>query len=137
LDREELTGLPGTRVPHIWLERESQRISTVDLLVGRFLLLTGGGGTSWYQAAISVAASLNLNLAAYRIGPNGDLLDPEHDCTRRMGISPDGAVVIRPDGFVAWRASHFAKAPEQELRQVLNRILSRGEHNESLGRRRD
>lgn len=105
----------------------------MDLLDGRFLLLTGGDGMPWYQAAISVAASLNLNLAAYRIGPNGDLRDSELDCTRRIGISPDGAVMIRPDGFVAWRASHFAKAPEQELRQVLNRILSRGDRNESLG----
>src|SRR6266508_465043 len=29
LDREELTGPPGTRVPHIWLERAARRVSTL------------------------------------------------------------------------------------------------------------
>jgi hypothetical protein len=43
LNREELTGVPGTRVLHIWFERKSQRISTLDLFDGDFVPLTGNG----------------------------------------------------------------------------------------------
>jgi 2-polyprenyl-6-methoxyphenol hydroxylase-like FAD-dependent oxidoreductase len=125
LDREELTGLPGTRVPHLWLEREGQRISTLDLLDGSFVLLTGSDGTPWCEAAASVAGSLGIHLSAYRIGPGGDLLDLEHGWPARMGVSSDGAVLVRPDGFVAWRASTLASDPQPLLEQVLSRILCR------------
>jgi putative polyketide hydroxylase len=34
LDRQEFIGVPGTRVPHIWLESNRKRISTLDLFDG-------------------------------------------------------------------------------------------------------
>jgi putative polyketide hydroxylase len=123
LDREELTGIPGTRVPHVWLERQSQRISTLDLLDGRFVLLTGRNGTRWRDEAERVAPALGVELAVYRIGPGGDLRDPGGNWTQRVGVPLDGAVLLRPDGFVAWR-SHVASAPQQ-LEHVLSRILCR------------
>jgi putative polyketide hydroxylase len=125
LDREELTGIPGTRVPHIWLERRSQRISTLDLLDGRFVLLTGSHATRWGEGAARAAAALGIALAVYRIGPNADLRDPEGEWTQRMGVSLDGAVLIRPDGFVAWRGSGATTSSGPPLDQVLNRVLCR------------
>jgi putative polyketide hydroxylase len=121
LDRAELTGLPGTRVPHLWLDRRSQRISTLDLLDGRFVLLTGSDGRSWCQAA--GRTSPGVALAVYRIGPDGDLADPEQQWTERMGVSSNGAVLVRPDGVVAWRSRHLTPAPERQLEDVLSRIL--------------
>ena len=122
---EELTGLPGTRVPHLWVERQGQRISTLDLLDGRFVLLAGPDGASWCEASLAVEASLGIKLSAYRIGPNADLLDLEHGWPARMGVSPDGAVLIRPDGFVAWRTNTLTSTPQALLEQVLVRILGR------------
>jgi putative polyketide hydroxylase len=124
LDREELTGVPGTRVPHVRLDRGSQRISTLDLLDGRFVLLIGGDGAEWREEATRATTSLGINLATYRIGPDGDLRDPGDDWTQRVGVSLDGAVLLRPDGFVAWRSDHITSAARQ-LEQVLNRILCR------------
>jgi putative polyketide hydroxylase len=121
LDRAELTGLPGTRVPHLWLDRRSQRISTLDLLDGRFVLLTGSDGMPWCQAV--GRTSPGIALAVYRIGPDGDLADPEQQWTQRMGVSSDGAVLIRPDGFVAWRSRHLTPAPEYQFEDVLSHIL--------------
>lgn len=41
------------------------------------------------------------------------------------GIDPDGALLIRPDGFVAWRASAADENPEHSLERALSRLLSR------------
>src|SRR5262249_39142215 len=125
LDREELSGQPGTRVPHLWLERQGQRISTLDLLDGRFVLLAGGDGTPWRGAAPGAAESLGINLAAYRIGSGGDLLDLGNGGPTKMRLSAEGAVLVRPDGFVAWRTSTISSRPEPRLAEVLSSILCR------------
>ncbi|QBD83408.1 FAD-binding protein [Ktedonosporobacter rubrisoli] len=125
LDSEELSGLPGTRVPHLWLERQGQRISTLDLLDGRFVLLTGTGGTAWGEAAAAVAEKLGIRLAAYRIGADADLLDSENGWQTKMAMSAEGAVLVRPDGFVAWRTNTLPINAELKLEQVLSRILGR------------
>ena len=112
-------------MPHIWLERAGQRISTLDLLDGRFVLLTGDNGAQWCEAAAETNASLGINfIAAYRIGEGGDLKNPKLDWAQRMGVSLDGSVLIRPDGFVAWRSHQLASTP-QPLEQVLGQILCR------------
>ena len=35
------------------------------------------------------------------------------------GVGPDGAVVVRPDGYVAWRCRNKPLDPTTELKQVL------------------
>jgi putative polyketide hydroxylase len=122
---EQLTGLPGTRVPHLWLERHDQRISTLDLLDGRFVLLVGAAGTPWQQAASAVTASLAIELAAYRLAADGELRDLEDGWQTRMGMPAQGAVLVRPDGFVAWRTRTLPSSPEQKLEQVISSILCR------------
>ena len=124
-ESQELAGLPGTRIPHLWLERQGQRISTVDLLDGRFVLLTGADGAPWHEAAAPAAASLSVGLAAYRVGPDSDLLDPEYGWSHGMGVSPEGAVLVRPDGLVAWRTGTRAGTPVAVLEQVLAHVLCR------------
>jgi putative polyketide hydroxylase len=122
---EELTGLPGTRVPHLWLQRQGQRISTLDLLDGRFVLLAGPAGTPWQTAAPGVAGSLGIDLVAYHLGVDGDLLDLEDGWQAKLGMSAEGAVLVRPDGFVAWRANTLPTSPEHRLEQVISSILCR------------
>ena len=122
---EELTGLPGTRLPHLWLQRQGQRISTLDLLDGRFVLLAGPAGTPWQTAAPGVAGSLGIDLVAYRLELDGDLLDLKDGWQAKLGMSAEGAVLVRPDGFVAWRASILPTSPEHMLEQVISSILCR------------
>ncbi|WP_165422887.1 FAD-dependent monooxygenase [Ktedonosporobacter rubrisoli] len=120
----ELNGQPGTRVPHLWVERSGQRLSTLDLFDGSFVLFTGSGGASWCEAASAVAEKLGIKLSAYRIGPSWDLLDVENGW-HKLGISPEGVMLARPDGFVAWRHSDSVANHEEQLQQVLLRILGR------------
>jgi putative polyketide hydroxylase len=131
LSREDLTGQPGSRVPHLWLERDGHRISTLDLLDGRFVLLAGPAGAPWQQVATEVAGSLGITLSAYRVGADGDLLDLENGWQTRMGVEASGAVLVRPDGFVAWRTDTLPTSPEASLEQVLISILCRSTNTSS------
>jgi hypothetical protein len=124
---EALAGQPGTRVPHLWLERGGQRISTLDLLDGSFVLLVGSAGASWQKAASVTAASLGIALSAYRVGAEGDLIDLEDGWQTKMGVPAEGAVLVRPDGFVAWRTSMQPANAEPQLVQVLATILCRSD----------
>lgn len=125
LEPLSLSGLPGSRVPHVWIEQQGQRISTLDLLDGRFVLLTGAGASAWSKAAEQAAAKLGIALAAYRIGPDADLRDLENGWPAKLGVSSEGAVLVRPDGFVAWRTNTLPTPPGPGLLQVLWHILCR------------
>ncbi|GHO48382.1 FAD-binding monooxygenase [Ktedonospora formicarum] len=120
-----LDGRPGTRAPHAWIEYEGKRISTLDLFGKGFVLLTGTDGNAWYQAAPLVAQRLGIDLCAYRINPAGDLRDPDDHWRNKAGISTQGALLVRPDGFVAWRSRQQHSHPRQELERTITHILSR------------
>jgi 2-polyprenyl-6-methoxyphenol hydroxylase-like FAD-dependent oxidoreductase len=92
---------PGRRAPHAWLDVTGRRLSTLDLFDGRLTLLTGPEGAGWCAAARRLAVD-DLPLAVLRLGP--DLPDPDSSLALRYGVGARGAVLVRPDGFVAWWA---------------------------------
>ncbi|WP_116104192.1 FAD-dependent oxidoreductase [Amycolatopsis thermalba] len=116
-------GRPGLRAPHLWLTRAGRRVSTVDLCAGGFTLLAGADGAAWTDAAKAVAAALDVDLAAHRIG--AEYTDAENRFPGAYGVTATGASLVRPDGFVAWRARELPRQPEDELRQAMTRILAR------------
>jgi putative polyketide hydroxylase len=124
-DRLSFDGRPGTRAPHVWVEYRGQLISTLDLLWRGFVLLTGPDGRAWYEAAQQLSSRLDIDLEAYRVGPSGDLLDPECYWHEAAGIQADGALLMRPDGIVAWRSWESVPEPEHVLEQVMMRVLCR------------
>jgi hypothetical protein len=122
---DELHGQPGTRVPHAWVRRGGERISTLDLLGPGFTVLTGDGVAGWLAAAASASADLGVPINAYRIGTR-DTVDPEGHWAAVTGLAPSGALLVRPDDFVGWRAAELAADPDNQLRRALSAILSRG-----------
>ncbi|AZM75570.1 polyketide hydroxylase [Streptomyces sp. KPB2] len=126
----DLTGAPGSRAPHLWLRRGEERLSTLDLYEDSLVLLSDAAQpTGWHEAATEVAAALHVPLKPYRVGgtPGADLVpdDEETDWARAHGVTRGGAVLIRPDGFVAWRSPGPAPDPEAMLRQVVGTVLAR------------
>jgi 2-polyprenyl-6-methoxyphenol hydroxylase-like FAD-dependent oxidoreductase len=120
----ETRAKPGSRFPHIWLTRaQGERVSTIDL-TGRFLLLAGKDGRAWAQAAVAAAAEFNkLPLDAFVVG--SDLGDPDGTFATTCDISSAGAVLVRPDGFVAWRSAGAAADGGRSIRDALARSLGR------------
>ena len=116
---------PGGRAPHIRLERDGERISTIDLLGGRFVLLAGSKGQSWRDAAAQVASPERPELAAYVIDA-GEIADPDAVWPAAYGVEADGAVLVRPDGYVCWRSATGAATPVAMLAAAFDRVLCRG-----------
>ncbi|MGW2720266.1 FAD-dependent oxidoreductase [Streptomyces sp. NPDC001492] len=119
----DLTGRPGQRVPHVWLDHGGRRVSTVDLAIDEFLLLASSAGTPWADAARRIAAAAGVPLTSHVLGTA--LKDPDGAFSEVTGIGDTGALLLRPDGFVAWRAERAADDPEAVLKKVFDQILAR------------
>ncbi len=122
---DELRGQPGTRLPHVWVQQGGRRVSTLDVVGHGFTLLTGDGDSSWADAAASVSVDLRVPITVHHIGSAGDVRDVDDSWAQATGLSPDGALLVRPDDFVGWRADRLPDHPEHRLRQVLSAILGR------------
>lgn len=117
------TARPGSRAPHVWLERAGQSVSTLDLFGKGFVLLVAQGGRAWCQAAVEVAQMQGIPLQAFTVGRTGDLIDPDGSWAPTYGLDQDGAVLVRPDGYVAWRTRSRVTSPVQALQEVFARVL--------------
>ncbi|MCZ0991537.1 FAD-dependent oxidoreductase [Streptomyces diastatochromogenes] len=114
---------PGAKLPHAWITSGTRTLSTLDTVgQGRFTLLTGIGGDAWVRAA----EAQEIDIATVVIGSGQEYEDPYGDWARLSEVSDAGALLVRPDGFVAFR--HASAAPDageagELLTDALRRIL--------------
>jgi putative polyketide hydroxylase len=101
--------------------------------------MAGHDGTAWSTAAAQASAALGVNVSVYvvgRPGTTGPLLDlPPHRRTagtlfsrafpEAHGLSPSGAVLVRPDGYVGWRAAGYGADAATGLTSALRHLLCR------------
>ena len=119
---------PGAPLPHAWIDDEDgNRRAIKDLVApGRFLLIAGEDGDAWCEAARRLADEAELPLDVVRIGHlDGDLYDPRCTWLRHRQIESDGAVLVRPDRFIAWRCPTASDDPQAALAGALGQILAR------------
>jgi len=105
---------PGGRFPHLWLDMARKR-STLDWFDKEFTVVTGPLGGEWLEAGRNVAAKLGLALNLQQL-PNAHSADGI-----QMGLR--GAVLVRPDGHVAWRMPYIPENPARELAGALQTVL--------------
>jgi putative polyketide hydroxylase len=115
---------PGSRAPHVWLKRGNLQISTIDLFGPHFVLLAGSDGDAWRRAAQAIGPSWPP-LFVFTVGKDGDLGDPDGTWHEAYGVDTDGAVLVRPDGHVAWRSRSGASNPLEVLRAALDCVFGR------------
>ncbi|TFL00997.1 FAD binding domain-containing protein [Pterulicium gracile] len=119
---------PGSRLPHAWLSTPTPthaRISTHDLAgKGAFALFTGIGGSAWHSAAQAVSQRLGITINVFSIGYGQAHTDLYNEWAERRGVEDDGAVLVRPDRFVAWRSGvTLGEGAEEKLEGVMRRVL--------------
>jgi putative polyketide hydroxylase len=104
---------PGGRAPHVWLAKNgSDKVSTVDLVGKGFVLLAGAKGHGWATTAIG-----KLPIKSHVIADDA--------FTAAYGIDATGAVLVRPDGHVAWRSPAMLPNPDAALAEAAGVILGR------------
>ncbi|KAJ5569118.1 FAD binding domain-containing protein [Penicillium hetheringtonii] len=125
----EFSTYPGPRLPHAWLNKSTpgEPVSTIDIAGhGSFVLFSGIGGGLWGRAAESVSALLKVPITVQYIGFGQDWEDAYFEWETLRGVEETGAVLVRPDRFVAWRAAqvlHNAGECESKLLAVMRSIL--------------
>ena len=111
---------PGARLPHGWLNREGEEISSLDLVLSDGLtLFTGAEASAWHEA-IEACAPRPIRLI--RIGE--DVADPQTTWLQTCGVAPEGALLVRPDQHVAWRSRSRPENPTTALQHAVQQILS-------------
>jgi len=120
---------PGSRAPHLWLSANlsegANLCSTLDLFEREFVLLTDMTNEGWRRAALRAASELKVPLAAYSIGAGGDFNGEEASFTELYGLDAGGAVLVRPDGHVAWRSRSASTEAEAVMRSVMRTVVRR------------
>lgn len=122
----EPTTRPGAHLPHAWIEHERRQVSTLDI-VGqrRFTLIVGIGGKPWAAAAAKVSAELGIELPVQFVGLRCPYDDVVGDWEAIREVGDDGAILVRPDRYIAWRSMDLPALPEDALRTALCRSLAR------------
>lgn len=106
------TARPGHRAPHLWLD-DAHDLSTLDLFGHGFVLLTTRAGTAWHPVAEGASG---IPFQVHEID------HPEWPDL--YGVGPLGAVLVRPDGYVAFRATDEPTNGD-ELDRALTRVVGR------------
>ncbi len=115
---------PGAHLPHVWITANQRPVSTLDLCgKGRFTILTGLSGIAWVGAAANASKALNVDIQVRVIGPNQEFVDTYGDFARMTEVAEEGALLVRPDMFIAWRAANSAQAKLEELLPAMRSIL--------------
>jgi len=98
----QATTRPGAKIPHVWLiDRHGRKTSTLDVVGrGKLSLVTGLAGGAWTAAVDALAIPILQNVLIG--GP--DAQDLYCDWQRVRDIDEAGALLVRPDGYVAWCA---------------------------------
>ena len=128
------SGRPGSRAPHLIVRHAGQEVSTVDLCAGKWVLLYGSSGQVWQQVVRRTAAAAALGVECYGMAPAGDLQDVHDGWAAAYRLDTDGAVLIRPDGFVAWRRRTATGDAHADLRAAFSCLAATRESVEAVRR---
>ncbi|MAM72134.1 MAG: monooxygenase [Gammaproteobacteria bacterium] len=139
IDPRKSFALPGTRAPHVELFINNKPGSTIDLYGQNFVLLTSSYGKDWEKVVNKLETELDIEIDFKVISPPGSKAEyvelPIHrekisspfslPFSEAYGISPTGAVLVRPDGYVAWKEKSLDSKSGVLMKEALNRILGK------------
>jgi putative polyketide hydroxylase len=111
------TGRPGARAPHVTLaDGAGRHTSTIDICSQTFAFLTHDRAGSTFSQDL-------VPLAIVAVGPDGSHREVDRPWHEAYGVTPTGAVLIRPDGHVAARFNVLPADPARAVTTVVVALL--------------
>lgn len=114
---EPFAGVPGTCIPHMWLDEEKQT-SSLDLIRGEFVLIVNEDNSHWKNACALVKEKSGVTIYLKTFS-HLHLLKQWKSITH---TDDKDALLIRPDDFVAARLSSLDSV--EQLWDCMQRILN-------------
>ena len=112
---------PGHHLPHAWVQSTAGEVSTIELTAaGRWALIVDEGADAWRAALDGASGGLAAFVDVFEVGSGREFDDRRGEWAARREVAPDGALLVRPDGIVAWRAATAADAGT--FRDALNAL---------------
>ena len=113
---------PGHRLPHVWLDFQ-QGTSSHDLLdYARFTLMVAGDARPW-QNALETELTLPQDELAVVDLTRFPIEDADQSqLLRLLELRPGAVLLVRPDGYVAWRYQTPGRDPAAALGAALSHI---------------
>ncbi|KAJ5784899.1 uncharacterized protein N7503_010111 [Penicillium pulvis] len=98
---DEWMGQPGTHLPHFWVERDGTRVPILGVVDSTWTLVSASNRWNVAVSELNDRSSIKIQSVCLGIGVSvcGDV-----DVQMLLGISSSGAVLVRPDGYIAWRS---------------------------------
>jgi 2-polyprenyl-6-methoxyphenol hydroxylase-like FAD-dependent oxidoreductase len=119
-------GLParvGQRVPHLWIDREGVQVSTLDLAERGMVLLTSTDGARWCEPAAVAARLLGIPLETCVVQTRAAFTGADHLWHAYFGLDSRSAVLLRPDGHIAWFGPATSTEPTMDVARALASVL--------------
>ena len=131
-------------MPHHWLRSaDGTRVSSHELLRpsaahaahALALVVDSGGAALWAEALHELSGAWPVRLAAVApaegAAEDAAFVDPCGGWAAKRQVQPCGALLVRPDGHVAWRCHSLAREgierpadAAERLKTVLQRVLA-------------
>ncbi|KAJ5217012.1 hypothetical protein N7468_010020 [Penicillium chermesinum] len=114
---DEWKGQPGTHLPHFWIEKEGRRIPVLDAIDSWTLV---SEAREWSDAVDLVNQTWPDKVKSLQIGQDVQMIGAGQ-ASELLGVLPNGAVLVRPDGYIAWRMHEFPV--EGEAGEILKDVV--------------
>jgi putative polyketide hydroxylase len=113
---------PGARAPHMYVDHHGVPKSLIAVFDGEMTVMVGPNGQeAWQRAVNDQIGNDQLRLAV--VGPGCEYVAAAGAMESLYGLEANGAVLVRPDGHVAYRASRLPDDPSGELSAALATAL--------------
>ena len=115
---------PGARFPHINFLQNTAPTASHDLLDYRFFtFFIREKGSHWETALQQLPIIIQQKINVFRLDELGLSEKVYKELIALCEIDETGALLIRPDGHVAWRTKSFKGNPTEELQQVFQHFF--------------
>jgi putative polyketide hydroxylase len=114
---------PGARAPHIWIDPRYNH-SILDLFGGGFVLLAADRN-DWAVAAERIGFETRFPIRMINVRSEARTEDIWREWMTLYGVGEQGAVLVRPDGMVAWRSSEASADAHGAMRSALETLMGK------------